>query len=230
MCSGILTIDDVPSAITPGFVDYLNEKGIRPVLFAIGQSAEDHHDEGVYALRHGMIIGNHSYSHPAFSTLSCEEAVKEIEKCETALDRLYEDAGVERKYRLFRFPYGDKGGANKECLQAYLKEHGFYKLPDAQIPYPWWRENHLDRDIDTYWTFDFAEYRIRPNSGFTMEDVRKRMNDPAPEYGEALFAENSRHILLLHNHAETMEIVPDYYKQILDYVLERGFVFENPLN
>ena len=92
-----------------------------------------------------MIIGNHSYSHPAFSSLSTEECIEEIERCETVLSKLYLDAGVERKYRPFRFPYGDKGGINKNSLQRYLKEQGFHKVTYTQITYPWWKENSLDK-------------------------------------------------------------------------------------
>ena len=33
-------------------------------------------------------------------------------------------------------------------------EKGFDKLDDRAISYPWWKEEGLDRDIDTFWTFD----------------------------------------------------------------------------
>ena len=89
-----------------------------------------------------------------------KECMEEIEKCEIVLERLYKDSGVERVFRPFRFPYGNKGGDNKNALQKYLKEKGFQKVDDTHITYPWWRENSLDTDIDTFWTFDFEEYKI----------------------------------------------------------------------
>ena len=55
------------------------------------------------------------------------------------LDEIYERAGVERKMRPFRFPYGDKGGENKEKLQQYLLQKGFSKLDDTKITFPWWK-------------------------------------------------------------------------------------------
>ena len=64
MSSGILTIDDVASKNTPAIVDYLKEKGIAPVMFAEGKKTEEHYEEAIYALQAGVIIGNHSYSHP----------------------------------------------------------------------------------------------------------------------------------------------------------------------
>ena len=147
-------------------------------MFAWGENIEKHYENAIYALKNGMIVGNHSYSHPAFSKLSFEQAVEEIVKNELVLDKLYKDAGVERRFRPFRFPYGDKGGNNKNALQDYLLKNGFDKVCDTQLKYDWWKERGLDKDIDTLWTFDFAEYLIRKDSGFTLEDVWKRINDP----------------------------------------------------
>lgn len=228
MNTALLTIDDFSSKNTPAIVDYLNEKGIKPIFFATGQNVERCYEEAVYAVRHGMIVGNHSYSHPAFSSISMEACRKEIENCEKVLDRLYRDSGVERTYRPFRFPYGDKGGEHKASLQTYLREQGFHKVEDRHLSYPWWKENGLDRDIDTFWTFDFAEYHIRPGSDFTRESVWERMHDEDPQMGAALFGKGNRHILLLHAHDETEEILPEYYKLFIEHLLENGVTFEKP--
>ena len=228
MNSALLTIDDIASKNTPAIVDYLNEKRIKAILFATGQNVERYYEEALYAVKNGMIVGNHSYSHPAFSSLSMKECMEEIEKCEIVLERLYKDSGVERVFRPFRFPYGNKGGDNKNALQKYLKEKGFQKVDDTHITYPWWRENSLVTDIDTFWTFDFEEYKIRQGSEFTKESVWKKMHDTNPESGAVLFAENNRHILLLHAHDETEEMLPEYYKLFIEHLLENGLVFEEP--
>ncbi len=228
MNSAILTIDDIASKNTPAIVDYLCEKNIRAVMFAEGQRVENFYQEAVYALKKGMIVGNHSFHHPAFSSISIEEGIKEIKECENLLDQLYADAGVERKYRPFRFPYGDKGGENKNSLQKYLRENGFHKLVDTQILYSWWSDHGLNRDIDTFWTFDFAEYNIRKGSSFTLKNVWDRMNDEDPKQGASLFGKDNRHIILLHAHDETEELVPEYYKQFIKYSLDRGLTFEEP--
>ena len=228
MNSALLTIDDIASKNTPAIVDYLNEKRIKAIFFATGQNVERYYEEALYAVKNGMIVGNHSYSHPAFSSLSMKECMEEIEKCEIVLERLYKDSGVERVFRPFRFPYGNKGGDNKNALQKYLKEKGFQKVDDTHITYPWWRENSLDTDIDTFWTFDFEEYKIRQGSDFTKESVWEKMHDTNPESGAVLFAENNRHILLLHAHDETEEMLPEYYKSFIEHLLENGLVFEEP--
>lgn len=228
MNSALLTIDDISSKNTPAIVDYLKEKQIKAILFATGENVERYYDEAIYALKNGMIVGNHSYSHPAFSTLTWEECVEEIEKCETILDKLYKDSGIERTFKPFRFPFGDKGGENKAAMQKLFREKGFHKVDDRHITYPWWKENGLNEDIDTFWTFDFGEYNIRQGSGFTKESVWERMHNPNPASGAVLFAENNRHILLLHAHDEAEELLPEYYKLFIEHLLENGVTFEEP--
>ena len=228
MSKAILTVDDIASKNTPAIVDYLCDKGIPAVFFAVGQNVEKYYEEAIYALKKGIIVGNHSYSHRAFSKLSLESGIEEIDKNEEILDRLYHDAGVERRYRPFRFPYGDKGGDNYKALQTYLKEQRFDKLVDSQITYPWYVENRLNQDIDTFWTFDFGEYQIRPGSDFTEESVFQRIHAEHPVSGDVLLKDGNYHIILMHAHDETESMVPEYYKLFLDYVIEQGVEFETP--
>ena len=199
MIRALLTIDDVSSENTPAIVDYLCGKNIKVIMFMVGQWAENHPDELIYALKNGMIVGNHS-----------------------------KQAGVERRFRPFRFPYGDKGGDKKDLLQAFLRDNGFDKVNDKDLKYPWWSERGLDKDIDTFWTFDFAEYCIRKGSGFGLEDVMKRIYDKDPEDGAVLLKDNSSHILLLHAHDDTEELVPGYYKIFIEELLKNGVEFIDP--
>ena len=89
MNTALLTIDDFSSKNTPAIVDYLKEKKIKVIFFAEGQRVEQNYEEAKYAIKNGMIVGNHSYSHPAFSSISVEEGIAEIEKCEEILNKLY---------------------------------------------------------------------------------------------------------------------------------------------
>lgn len=228
MNTALLTIDDVSSRNTPAIVDYLCEKGIRAILFGRGTNIEKYYDEAVYALKKGMIIGNHSYSHAHFSELSLADAVQDIERCEQVLNKLYRDANVERIWRPFRFPFGDKGGSNRDALQQYFREHGFHKVDDRHIPYAWWKESACYQDIDTFWTFDFEEYRLPWRDGYSYAAIRDKMNDPAPRQGAALFGEHQRNILLLHAHDETDAILPGYYRLFIDEMLEKGVTFDAP--
>jgi peptidoglycan/xylan/chitin deacetylase (PgdA/CDA1 family) len=228
MNTAILTIDDIASKNTPAIVDYLKEKGIQAIMFATGQNVERFYEEALYAVKNGMIVGNHSYSHPAFSAISMEQCVEEIEKCEQVLDKLYADAGVERKFRPFRFPYGDKGSEKHDALQKYLTEQGFHKVDDRQIPYAWWKEYGMDQDVDTFWTFDFEEYRLYQDETFTKQSIWDKMSNNEPKSGAVLFAEENKHIVLLHAHDETEEVFPQYYKEFIERCLEKELKFEEP--
>lgn len=229
MGTAILTIDDIASGNTPAIVDYLNSKGITAVMFAVGVNVEKFYEEAIYALRNGMIVGNHSYSHPAFSKLTFEEAVADIEKNEEVLNKLYKDAGVRRIYRPFRFPYGDKGGKIAQDLQKYLAEKGYNKLDDTKVPYEWWKKDGHDKFIDTFWTYDVEEYRLSLEPDFTVEDVWKKMKNPSPAHATALLGDDKHHIILLHAHDETEAIEPMYYKQFIDYMLDNGITFDKPV-
>lgn len=224
----LLTIDDFSSKNTPAMVDYFKEKGIKVLFFATGENVERFYEEAKYAVKNGMLVGNHSYSHPAFSEISLEEAIADIAKCEDVLNRLYADCGVERVYRPFRFPYGNKGGDNKEALQKYFKDNGFHKVEDRHFPYSWWKEFGLSEDIDTLWTFDFEEYRLWQDPSFTKESIWDKTKNPNPQMGAALFGENNRHIVLMHAHDETERIFPEYYKAFVECMLEGGITFDEP--
>ena len=228
MISGLLTIDDFPSENAVALVDYFHSKGIPVVFFATGENLERHFDAAVYAVRHGMIVGNHSYSHRAFSSLTLQEAIGDIHRCEQVLDRVYAVSGVKRVYRPFRFPYGDKGGANKAALQQFLRAEGFHKVDDTRLDYPWWREAGLREDVDTLWTFDFTEYMLCQEGGMTVGQIWKKMHDTNPALGAALFGPGNRHILLMHDHAATQAVLPGYYQLLTEHLLENGFVFVEP--
>lgn len=171
MSKAILTIDDISTNYTLDIIDYLTEKRIKPIMFSVGQNVEQHFEEAIYALSKGAIIGNHSYSHPHFSELTVEEGIDEIRKQEEVVERLYKVAGVERKFKIFRFPYGDKGGNNKEAIQAFLKENKFCRIDDSNINLDWYTEQMLNKEIDILWTFDFEEYRLNNNDGFTYDSI-----------------------------------------------------------
>lgn len=228
MIKAYLTIDDISSEITVDFMDYLFEKNISPIMFAVGENIEKHFDKAVYALKKGAVIGNHSYSHLNFNEISFDECIEQINKCEDVLNRLYEAAEIERKYKIFRFPYGDKGGEKKQQLQEYLKQKGFCKIDDREIYFDWYKESNCDKDIDVFWTFDFGEYQLQQNNGFTYDTIMYRIHDKNPSDGGVLLEENSHHIILIHDHPETDKIMPGYYKTLLNYVIDCEVEFIEP--
>lgn len=223
----VLTIDDIPQKITPKMIDYLTENGIPAVMFAVGEKIEEGMDTLVYALKKGIIIGNHSFTHPAFSSLSFEECVEEIEKTDLLLEKAYKLAGVPRIYKAFRFPYIDKGGDKKEKLQEYLKANGYMKICDNDVTDENYIETHKN-DLDVACSFDIQEYNI-PNGLMTIDDVMKHLKDYL--YGNAADqtadqnGSDSFDIVLFHSHDDTERVVPDYYKLILGEMLKAKVKF-----
>ena len=223
----ILTIDDIPQGITVKMIDYLAEKNIPSVMFAVGENIEKDMDTVVYAIKKGIIIGNHSYSHPAFSSLSFEECKTEIEKTEVLLEKAYFLAGVSREVKVFRFPYIDKGSDKKEKLQDYLREHGFMKIDDTAVTAVDYHKAGHDRDIDAACSFDIREYNIPPGT-MSFEDVMTHLYEGDGENGADIMNRDGTNIVLLHSHDDTEKIVPGYYSKVLDAMLERKIQFIKP--
>lgn len=228
MSTAYLTIDDGPTKNTNQIIDYLLGKNITPVMFFWGDRLEEARDNAIYALQHGALIGNHSYTHPHFSSISLEQGIEEIERMEEALNGLYQEAGVKREHKFFRFPYGDKGGENKEALQEYLASHGFSKLDYSLITYDWYFDNKLDKDYDTLWTFDFEEYRLQYDKAFSYQMIIDHIANPKPVNGGSLQDKGAHNILLIHDHPQTDAIVPGYFYELIDRTLAAGVTFLKP--
>ena len=102
MIKALLTIDDIASENTPAIVDFLVDKGIPAIMFAWGENVERYPEAAVYALKNGIIVGNHSYSHPQFSELSFDECKAEIEKENTDHSDFHTVIRVEIRRSFFR--------------------------------------------------------------------------------------------------------------------------------
>ena len=222
----ILTIDDIPQKVTVPLVDYLAEKSIPAIFFAIGEKLEKDPAPAVHALKKGFLIGNHSFSHPFFSQITYEEAVKEIQRTEALLDKVYEEAGVEREMKFFRFPYIDKGGDKRADYQAFLRDEKFVKLDDTAVTAPGYLRDDWNKEIDTACSFDCQEYNI-PAGTMTIEDVICRLREGDPGNGSSVFGEDTQ-IVLLHSHDDTDKLIPGYYRIILEEILRLGGEFISP--
>lgn len=167
----LLTIDDFPGSCAAELLDYLERTGICAVLFCIGRQLEQSMDLAVAALGKGHELGNHSFSHTSFASLDLTAAREEILSTEDLIDTAYERAGSDRKSRLFRFPYGDKGAGHglsqnsqeiqkKDDLQSLLLELGFSqpRYPDSLTPR--YRDTFLSTDADMFWTFETYDWAI----------------------------------------------------------------------
>lgn len=235
-----LTIDDSPTSKMIEQIDFLAEQDIQAIWFSVGNLMEQRPESIIYAIQMGHIIGNHSYSHPHFSEITIEEAREEIRQTELIIEELYKQAGVERPAKLFRFPYGDKGGQKghslyasyvgearqrKEAIQDHLKELGFSMSSFPGITYSYFQGEDTDHDVDWLWTYDCMEWTVyseQPMYGInSLEKVLERMEESVPEAGRGLNDSLSEEIILLHDHEHTAHL----FQPIVLRLLEKGVQF-----
>lgn len=165
-----LTIDDSPSKNMMEKADYLLKKRIPAIFFCIGHLMEKNPDAILYAIKKGFIIGNHSYSHPFFSKIPLEQCYQEIAKTDKIIENLYSKANKKRPAKLFRFPYGDKGGQfintivldksiminqpigkkKKNKIQRFLKDLGYSQPKFDNINYKYFKKFNLNKDQDIF--------------------------------------------------------------------------------
>jgi len=94
-----LTFDDGPSPeYTPRLLDILDRHGARATFFMVGEVAARYRELVAEVAARGHVIGNHSWSHHSFPTLSRRQRREEIRRCAEMLSP-YEQP-------LFRPPFG----------------------------------------------------------------------------------------------------------------------------
>jgi polysaccharide deacetylase family sporulation protein PdaB len=84
-------------------LDILIENDVKATFFLIGSEAKTYPKLIKCLIANGNIIGNHSYSHPAFTKLSPFEMKKEINRADAVIKKI---TGQSTK-PFFRPPYGD---------------------------------------------------------------------------------------------------------------------------
>jgi peptidoglycan/xylan/chitin deacetylase (PgdA/CDA1 family) len=122
-----LTFDDGPIAYTGRILELLVEKRHKATFFVIGRNLENPslRKFAVKALQDGHDIGNHSYDHPDFSTISAKRAVQEITRTHNLIQEVVAEAEADasRQNLFFRFPYGVTGSrSNHNRLRETLAE------------------------------------------------------------------------------------------------------------
>jgi peptidoglycan-N-acetylglucosamine deacetylase len=146
--SVFLTFDDGPLYCTPGILDLLALRGHKATFFVIGRNLANPtlRAFAVKALREGHDIGNHSYRHPDFSTISAKTAINEIKTTHALIQELVAEAGVDpaKQDLFFRFPYGVAGSrSNYRACQDALAELN-YRIA-------WWNLDTNDWRMELAW-------------------------------------------------------------------------------
>lgn len=111
-----ITYDDGPNPnSTPRILDTLEKHGVVATFFDLGQLVNTYPDIVRREEKIGCEVGNHSYSHKNFNTLSDNEIQEEITKSENAFIK-----ALGHKTTLFRAPYGNANLKVRENVEYPL--------------------------------------------------------------------------------------------------------------
>lgn len=97
-----LTYDDGPGKYTDRLLDCLKKNNAKATFFMVGSSVPNYKSTVKRMATMGCELGNHSYSHPAFTTLSTAAMRSQVTKTAQAI----KDASG-KSPTVFRLPYGD---------------------------------------------------------------------------------------------------------------------------
>lgn len=101
-----LTFDDGPHPqFTPRLLEILSRYDARATFFVVGESAKKYPDLLRRMVEADHVIGNHSWDHPSFPTISGRERRRQMRACEEVIGS--------RGQKIFRPPYGNQNVASR---------------------------------------------------------------------------------------------------------------------
>jgi peptidoglycan-N-acetylglucosamine deacetylase len=147
------TFDDLPAhgPLAPGqarrdvvtsILATLKQERMPPVYGFVNAFRLDHHPYQIEILQAwhdaGEPVGNHTYSHEEYDTLSVATFARDV----TANEPLLRKIDPQGDWHWFRFPYIEEGDtvAKREAALAYLKQHG-YKVAEVSMSFEDYRWN-----------------------------------------------------------------------------------------
>lgn len=148
-----ITFDDGPDPIfTPRLLDVLEKYNAHATFFMIGKNAERCPELVQKVARAGHAIGNHSWNHPSFPSISGKERRNQFRMCQNAISPYGE--------KMFRPPKGHQTIASR--LDALLLR---YKVITWNVQVRDW-EKH-----DAQWMANSLTSHLKPGSIILLHDA-----------------------------------------------------------
>lgn len=127
-----LTFDDGPHPeLTPKLLDLLRAQGVRATFYVVGRNVEAHPDIARRIVAEGHEIANHSWSHPALTSLGAARLQQEIGNTSNAIE-----SATGRRPTSMRPPYG---AINERVRRTILKDYGMDVVLWSVDPFDWKR-------------------------------------------------------------------------------------------
>jgi peptidoglycan/xylan/chitin deacetylase (PgdA/CDA1 family) len=109
-----LTFDDGPNpGVTERLLDELGQRNIRATFFMIGERVGDYPELARRVAAEGHEIGNHSFTHTKFSTLTAERVAEEVTRTQKSIQE-----ATGRVVAWFRPPFGELRSAHASLVRA----------------------------------------------------------------------------------------------------------------
>lgn len=126
-----ITIDDGPSKYLLPMADELEKYWHRWIFFFIWSSIRWYKNQIIEILNRWHQIANHSWSHPAFASISIDRAKYEIKKTDDIIRNIIEESRQNSDQKLlFRYPYWSQISRIKSGeFREFLEENWYYKKP-----------------------------------------------------------------------------------------------------
>jgi peptidoglycan/xylan/chitin deacetylase (PgdA/CDA1 family) len=206
-----ITVDDLPivnygitdssyqKLLITNLTESMKKNNIPAIGFIIGKRLYDETGIGylqrellINWIEHGLEIGNHTYSHNDFNTISCKEYAQDILDGETVLKKILGNKYKSMKY--FRHPYLHTGDTKEksDSLNNFLTAHGYSTAPVT-----------IDND-DYLFAVAYHRANVQNNKELMLKISHDYINymERKLKYYEAesknLFGRNINHILLIH--------------------------------
>ena len=166
-------------------------------------------------VKYGMILGNHTYSHPDFNQLTVEQFQEEITKGEVVTRELMKSR---RPYQLyFRHPATHTGDRRekKEAIEAFLAARG-YKITPHTIENSDWLFN-----VPYALAVQKGDEQLARRLREAYLDLTFAATDFAEKVSPQIFGREIPQLLLIHSN----DITADSLDEILNRYKARGYQF-----
>ncbi len=166
-------------------------------------------------VNHGMVLANHTYSHPDFNLRTVEQFQEEITKGEVVSRELMRSRGPYQLY--FRHPMTHTGDTRekKEAIEKFLTERGYKVTP------------HTIENSDYIFNVPYAPAVLKGDEALAKRLREEYLNftiattEFAEKISAQLFGREIPQLLLIH----TNDITADALDEMLQRFEQRGYTF-----
>lgn len=186
----ILSFDDGPHpTLSKMVVDMLDRIGAKAHFMQVGHSVQEYPAVTKYISARGHSIGNHSWDHTDFKTISFEEQLKQISDTNRIIINT-----IGWIDPFFRYPYGSTTPDMNQFLKAHSEANFLWSIDSND-----WRKINADESIRTNAqvvkeTLDQLDQRGRGLVLF--HDVHTRTIELLPTFLTALYKKGYKIVLL----------------------------------